>query len=172
MNCWVCSRPIEGGDRLVVAKGLPARLQTHEGTTIHLRCHGEWEDVRPAAESPAQLKPTTRHRAARKQLFAEDLAMLRGITRRQALRWLQQLEETHGSEVVGRVDRGGRARRFTTEAALSSISPPTERELDQTIVAILERLEALEREVALHFAGAPQRPLDRHLPKVQPHGLS
>jgi hypothetical protein len=84
-------------------------------------------------------------------LYAEDIARLRGISVRQARRWLEEMESQHGAALVGRFPGRGGARRFTTAAALSSIGPVRDRTSDLLVAFVAEvrkRLDALENAVA------------------------
>ena len=130
VNCWVCGRPIEGGDQLVVAKELPGRRRAYEGTAIHLRCQGEWREGPPVASAARRAPPTPSRLPLGKHLYAEDIAELRGISRWQARRWLVFLEQVHGDRVVGRVPGRRGVRRFTMEAALRTVGPRTKGERD------------------------------------------
>jgi hypothetical protein len=77
-------------------------------------------------------------------LFAEDIARLRSISRWQARRWLAQLEENHGADVVGCFPGRRGVRRYTSEAALAKIGPPVDGE-DVMMTNVLSRLERLEK---------------------------
>jgi len=83
-------------------------------------------------------------------LFAEDIARLRKITRRQARRWLEMLEAEHGAAVVGRAPARHGVRRFTSESALARIGPRAgvvEARLVAMIRELEKRIRTLEEEV-------------------------
>jgi hypothetical protein len=147
-TCWVCGRPIAEDDARVSARHVPHRLRGYEGKPVHLRCHGEWEG---AAVFAAGARRAERPRAPLlegKRLFAEDLATLRGISPRQARRWLIRLEATYGVAVVGRIDGRRGPRRFTTAASLEVIGPPmdgTDGSLRTRVADLEVRVEHLER---------------------------
>ena len=123
MTCWVCGRAIDEGEASIVPAKLPRAHRAREGARVHLRCHGEWGEERRAPK-PARSE---RHRLslpdAGGYLYAADLARLRGISARQARRWLVRLEEQYGEQVVGRVDARRGVRRYTSAAALAAIGP-------------------------------------------------
>jgi hypothetical protein len=72
-------------------------------------------------------------------LYAEDLALLHGISVRQARRRLLDLEAQYGERVVGRTPWANGVRRFTTEQALASFTPCSET-LSDKVMAAVERL--------------------------------
>jgi hypothetical protein len=144
--CWVCGRALEPGEPSVPAANVPKRYAAHAGKAVHLRCQGEWSLVRP----PPKRAPSRVSAAPSKAclLFAEDIAAIRGISRRVARRWLVELEERHGVSVVGRMSGRHGVRRFTTEAALEAVSPRVERqtrELYDLLMQLAERVGDIER---------------------------
>jgi hypothetical protein len=150
MTCWVCGMGIEAGDASSVPATLPHRYRAHAGARIHLRCYGEWRHLQvPPPQTTAATKPVASLGAG--FLFAEDIAHLRGISRWQARRWLEQLEDQHGALAVGRVQSGDRTRRYTTEAALELVGPRASRQSTDILDAIeslLARVAALEDRIA------------------------
>jgi hypothetical protein len=146
--CWVCGTAIEAGQASVPARGVPHRLRALEGKPVHLRCHGDWDGVAPSA-SPRPKRVERRNALAEGQrLFAEDLASMRGISVRQARRWLLRLEERYGTVVVGRMDGRRGPRRFTTSTALEAIGPRlqgSDSSVRQRVAELEARVERLER---------------------------
>jgi hypothetical protein len=137
--CWVCGTAIDPAQASVPARGVPHRMRAFDGKPVHLRCHGDWDDVTPPAPGPKRVERPDAL-AAGKRLFAEDLAATRSISVRQARRWLVRLEERYGAVVVGRMDGRRGPRRFTTSAALEAIGP----RVDATDTGVRERLAELE----------------------------
>ena len=147
MICWVCRSPMIEGGATAAATGLPRHLRANEGSRIHLRCHGEWKNVRPAP-TPSPVRSGTPLPAGEIFLYAKDIASLRGISVRQARRWLATLAEQHGCDVVGSAAARRGTRRFTSEAALANIAPRAKRAHDHladVVTEIIERLDAIER---------------------------
>jgi hypothetical protein len=142
----VCGRTIEPGEPSVPAANVPKRYAAHAGKIVHLRCQGEWALVRPPPKRAApRLAPVA---SKARLLFAEDIAAVRGISRRVARRWLVDLEARHGAAVVGRISARRGVRRFTTEAALEAVSPRVEREtreLQDVLMELAERVAEIER---------------------------
>ena len=122
-ECWVCGTAIDAGTGERAGAGVPHRLRAFEGKPVHLRCHGDWDGVAPPALGPKRVERPAGALAEGKRLFAEDVAATRGISPRQARRWLLQLEQRYGVAVVGRIDGRRGPRRFTTAAALEAIGP-------------------------------------------------
>jgi hypothetical protein len=148
MICWVCRAPITEDQATAAATGLPRSLRANEGSRTHLRCHGEWREAQSPASTPSRVRDLAPLPAGPRFLYAEDIARLRGVSARQARRWLASLQEMHGHDMVGSVPGRRGARRFTTEAALASIAPRSHRVEDQmrrVIEEILQRLAAVER---------------------------
>ena len=144
-TCWVCGTPIDSGQASVPAQGVPHRLRGFEGKPIHLRCHGDWDGVAPPSARPKRVERPAGSLTEGKRLFAEDVAAMRGISPRQARRWLLRLELRYGVAVVGRIDGRRGPRRFTTAAALEAIGP----RLDGCDALVHERVAELESRVEL-----------------------
>jgi hypothetical protein len=142
--CWVCSTAIDAGQASVPARRVPHRLRAFEGKPVHLRCHGEWAGVVAQKARPRRVDRPSGSLTEGKRLLAEDVAAMRGISPRQARRWLLRLEARYGIAVVGRIDGRRGPRRFTTTAALEAIGP----RLQSEDTAIRERLADLEARVA------------------------
>ena len=146
VECWVCGTAIAPGQASVPARGVPHRLRSFEGNSVHLRCHGDWDVVPPPAPGPKRVeRPSALVEG--KRLFAEDVAAMRGISPRQARRWLVRLELRYGTTVVGRIDGRRGPRRFTTAAALDAIGPQVQdglSALHQRVADLEARVEHLE----------------------------
>jgi hypothetical protein len=141
-KCWVCSTAIMLGEASVPARGVPHRLRAFAGKPVHLRCYGDWDGVALPAAGPTRVEcPSALVEG--KRLFAEDVAAMRGISVRQARRWLMRLEERYGTVVVGRMDGRRGPRRFTTATAFEAIGPGVQ----TTDAAVLARLAELEARV-------------------------
>jgi hypothetical protein len=151
-TCWVCRTRIEDREVRVPARGVPHRLRAFEGKPVHLRCHGEWDGVAAPAPGASRADRAIKPLADGQRLFAHDIAVTRGISARQARRWLARLEIAYGVAVVGRIDGRRGPRRFTTAAALETIGPS----LGQAEAEILNRITSLEARVA-HLEIASQR---------------
>jgi hypothetical protein len=147
LTCWVCRAAIADGEARTTPATLPRRLRGFEGQPVHLRCHGDWAEVRcPGTPSRRDARPKGAIAAGTTLLFAEDIAALRGISPRQARRWLQRLEEQHGTKAVGQIDARRGTRRYTTRAALESIGPRLQHAGDQ-LAALVDRVRAVEQRV-------------------------
>ena len=146
-ECWVCGTAITPEQASVPARAVPHRLRAFEGKPVHLRCHGDWDGVAPPMPRPKRVERPSAL-AEGKRLFAEDVAAMRGISPRQARRWLMRLEEQYGALVVGRMDGRRGPRRFTTAAALEAIGPRlrgSDSAVDERLVELEARVERLER---------------------------
>jgi hypothetical protein len=170
-ECWVCGTAIGPEEARVPARGAPHRLRAFEGKPVHLRCHGDWDGVAPPARGP---KPVERTSALveGKRLFTEDLAAMRGISIRQARRWLVRLELRYGVTVVGRLDGRRGPRRFTTASALETVGPRWQCEdeaLSARIAALEQRVTQLERsaEGVADTTGVGDAPTRRPHPRVR-----
>ncbi|HEY3821808.1 MAG TPA: hypothetical protein VGL81_31800 [Polyangiaceae bacterium] len=141
-TCWVCGDALIEGQACVPARRVPHRLRAFEGKPVHLRCQAEWDGVVAPARPAGRVKSPAGSLAEGKRLFAEDVATMRGVSRRQARRWLLQLEMRYGVTVVGRIDGRRGPRRFTTTAALEAIGPWV-----HSADAVRERMEELEARV-------------------------
>lgn len=117
-------------------------MRAFEGKPVHLRCHGDWDEVAPPGRGPKRVERTSPVVEGRR-LFADDIAAMRGIGVRQARRWLARLESRYGIAVVGRIDGRRGPRRFTTATALETIGP----RLQGCDTALRERLAELEARV-------------------------
>ena len=145
--CWVCGTAIEAGQASVPARRVPHRLRAFDGTPIHLRCQGEWNGVVAPARGGRRADRPGGSLTEGKRLFPEDVARMRGISPRQARRWLIRLELRYGVAVVGRIDGRRGPRRFTTAAALETIGPRMlgpEVPLDLRIAELESRVDRLE----------------------------
>ena len=130
------------------ARHVPHRLRRFEGTPVHLRCHGEWDGVAPPALGAKLVALARPPLSEGKRLFSEDLAVMLGVSPRQARRLLIRLEATHGVAVVGSTDGRRGPRRFTTAAALEAIGPPLHRSepsMPSRVADLEVRVERLER---------------------------
>ncbi len=121
---------------------MPHRLRAFEGKPVHLRCQGDWDGVALPARGPKRVERASAL-VEGKRLFAEDIAAMRGISPRQARRWLLRLEQHYGVAVVGRIDGRRGPRRYTTASALEAIGP----RLQGSDAALRERLAELEARV-------------------------
>ena len=163
--CWVCRGPVGATEAQTIPKNLPRRLRRFTSQPIHVRCLGEWRDVRPPPEGStakakhAPLRTARTARTAGRLLFAEDLAVLRAISRRQATRWLVRLEQRYGVQAVGRVDGRRGPRRYTTEAALQALGPETSRpdlHLAEVVAELAQRLAEVEQLLARGHIGTQE----------------
>jgi hypothetical protein len=104
--------------------------------------------VHPVASPSGRVASGTALPIGANFLYAKDIASLRGISVRQARRWLVTLAEQHGADVVGSAAGRRGTRRFTSEAALANIAPRTRRANDhlaEVVAEIIDRLNAIER---------------------------
>ncbi len=146
--CWVCGTALEAGEASVPARRVPHRLRAFEGKPVHLRCHGEWDRVAAPTAGSRRVDRPAGSLAEGTRLFAEDVAATRGISPRQARRWLLQLELRYGIAAVGRIDGRRGPRRFTTAAALGAIGPRLQSEdaiVQERFAELEARIERLER---------------------------
>jgi transposase-like protein len=149
-ECWVCGTVIASGQASVPARGVPHRLRAFEGKLVHLRCQGDWNEAAALrARNRAPARRTKTPLALGEPLFAEDVAAARGISPRQARRWMRKLEERYGVAVVGHVDGRRGPRRYTTAAALQAIGPCLQSDDD----ALRERMAELEVRIERLEAG-------------------
>lgn len=145
MTCWVCGQPLDG-QPTVAATNVPQRLLRYAGRSVHLRCQGAWAGAPWKPPWARRQRPAADLAEGPRLLYAEDIALLRGISRRQAHRWLVRLEQQFGAAAVGRLQGARRVRRYTTAAALEVVQPRMQRQ-DELLDAILVRLRELEDKV-------------------------
>jgi hypothetical protein len=146
--CWVCRTAIEAGQASFPARCVPHRLRAFEGKAVHLRCQGEWDGVIAPARGGRRVERPGGSLTEGTRLFAEDVAAMRGISPRQARRWLHRLELRFGVAAVGRIDGRRGPRRFTTEAALETIGPRLQSSdglVHERMAELEARVERLER---------------------------
>ncbi len=102
---------------------------------------------RPTDAPPPPTRPAAAFQPGGQLLFARDIAALRGVTARQARRWLERLE-IHGTDAVGRIEGRRGPQRYTTEAALQTIEPATARrensQLAEAAAELADRVARLE----------------------------
>jgi len=124
--CWICNTPLTEDEARVTPRRLPHRLRRYREQPVHLRCFDSRDETMASARLPSAgsvrgVRPAHAIKGSG-LLFAEDLAVLRRISRHTAWRWLVRLEEEFGEAAVGRV-RGRRGpRRFVTADALARIT--------------------------------------------------